>query len=168
MSTAANAQGQAAYEGDSMSPTPAPTPEDNAMSAIDGAFAPVLARLRADAGPVHSTTLVAVIGSIRQALAHAVYGAPDPVDTTGESLDIATLQKRHATAYAAYLEQCKADGVDPDDLPTYVANQARDDDAAAAQKTDMELAGFEEPDGTLTPSGKAARGKTSAADKLFA
>src|SRR5665213_1360982 len=82
-----------AYQGDGMSPTPALTPEDHAMTAVDAALAPVLGRLRADMGPVNTSTLIHVVNSIRQALAHVVYGAPDPVEITGESLDIAGLQK---------------------------------------------------------------------------
>lgn len=131
----------------------APTAEDHAMAAVDSALAPVLLKLRADAGPVHSSTLIHFAACVRQALAHVLYGAPDPVDNGGESLDMLGLQRRNGDAYRAYAEQCKADGVEPDDLPTFVANKTRDEDGAAAMKEDMEEAGFEDPDGNLTVAG---------------
>lgn len=101
--------------------------EDNAMAAVDAALAPAIGALKANAGLVHSSTLVHVLGCVRQTLAHAIYGAPDPAEVNGESLDVAGLQRRNGDAYRAYVEQCKADGVEPDDLPTFVNNQARDE-----------------------------------------
>lgn len=154
----------------SVEDAPKPSRADHAMAAIDAALAPVLGHLKADAGPVHASTLIHALSSIRQAFTHLVYGPPDPVEAPGESLDVAGMQKRYSAAYTAYVEQCHADGVEPDDLPTYVANQARDDNMAAGQKEDMELAGYENSDGTLTDAGKAAvdQSKDAAGEKLFA
>ena len=154
---------------DEPGPTPALAPEDHAMSAVDAALAPVLGRLRADMGPVNTATLIHVVNSIRQAMAHVVYGAPDPVEITGESLDIAGLQRRHGTAYRAYVEQCKADGNNsPDDLPTWVAAQ-REDPAngehltAAELATDDPLAAYDADQGAAQ-----TRANRAAAMKLFA
>ena len=73
-------------------PVHEPTPEDHTMAAVDLALAPVLRS--GEAGPVSHSQLQHAVRCIRTALAHAVYGAPEVVDTGGESLDMLNVQRR--------------------------------------------------------------------------
>jgi hypothetical protein len=170
MSTAIQAQAEAALYNEQAddrplteepiadAPAPVLTPEDHAMAAVDTAFGPVLARLRADMGPVHSSTLVAFAAAVRQALAHVVYGAPDPVETDGESLDMLGIQRRYGEGYRAYLEQCKADDITPVSLEQFARGETVD------QTSNQPLTG----DDPLPEVKQTAAQKKASADKLFA
>lgn len=68
-------------------PAAPPSDADNAMAAVDSALAPALKMTSDGAGPVHHSELAHALACVRQALAHAIYGAPPADETTGESLD---------------------------------------------------------------------------------
>lgn len=123
-------------------------PEDHTMAAVDAALAPAF-RTTALVGVVQHSELHHILTAVRQALAHAIYGAPAPTEDAGESLDVYGDARRGGDAYRAYLEQFAADNP-KDAKPLSLADWR-------AQEAEGEVDPVEDGSGFSGPGGEATK-----------
>jgi hypothetical protein len=95
------------------------SPEDRTMAAIDAALEPIF-RALSSPQPAHSSHLIALARSFRQALAVVVHGAPDPAESTGESLDMLSEQRRAQ-------REANVDKAEPQFLPAPTEDKPEDE-----------------------------------------